>query len=40
MRELFECINEYPFIAICLCFWIGIIVGLISDGISKINRKF
>ena len=29
MRELFECINEYPFFTLCLGMWIGIIVGII-----------
>ena len=31
MRELFECINEYPFISFCIACWIGIIVGIIFD---------
>ena len=31
MRELFECINEYPFISSCFAMWIGIIVGLIFN---------
>lgn len=31
MRELFECINEYPFTSICIACWIGIIVGLIFN---------
>lgn len=26
MRELFECINEYPFIRFCVAVWIGVIV--------------
>lgn len=31
MRELFEFINEYPFISLCLGFWIGVIVGIIFN---------
>ena len=31
MRELFECINEYPFISLCLATWICIIVGIFFD---------
>ena len=31
MRELFECINEYPFLAICLGGWIVVIVGIIFN---------
>ena len=31
MRDFFECINEYPFISLCLAIWIGIIVGLIFN---------
>ena len=31
MRELFECIYEYPMISICLGAWISIIVVLIFN---------
>ena len=31
MRELFECINEYPFISLCLAMWICIIVCFIFN---------
>lgn len=31
MRELFECINEYPIISICLACWIMAIVGIIVN---------
>ena len=40
MKEVFEAIHEYPFEALCFAMWVGILVGLISDGISKINRKY
>lgn len=31
MRELFECINEYPFTSFCIACWIGVIVGTIFN---------
>lgn len=31
MRELFECINEYPFIALCIMIWVCIIVSIFKS---------
>lgn len=31
MRELFECINEYPFINMVIAIWISINIGIIFN---------
>lgn len=34
MRELFEAINEYPFISACIACYCGIIIGMFADAIK------
>lgn len=34
MRELFEAINEYPFISACIACYGGFIIGMVADAIK------